>query len=399
MKRWQTQFPRGEYVDDPRVRIFCKKHEFTTAAQVVSVGNLTIVAYKTTRLCFFRDAWDKVPDDGVLLMHISPTQGPARHFCASKRELGAAFGDVTEVPKCWDKSPYAYSWPPGKEPPAAEAFLFDSEAEPASTSAAKPIIPRFLNRGRRDLAPTASPGSAVDFGRAWWARRVFVGVDSREYLNEVARWRDLWKPEPIRFLLVAESHVAEHPDDHKVLVETSGEDTSFLRSVLPKSYVRLVYCLGYGDDSICRPKPAINKPTEFWKIFEALAEGDSLVESTPAAASLCEKHARVLEVLRRRGIWLVDASVIPLYYPGGWRTFPPRMASQILRESFEHFVKPAFADHPIKAVWTIGESVALALKGIKGIDEDRVCPQPNRRNPVAFNAGVNGMKQDILESL
>jgi len=91
--------------------------------------------------------------------------------------------------------------------------------------------------------------------------------------------------------------------------------------------------------------------------------------------------------------------VIPLYYPGGWRTFPPRMARQILRESFEHLVKPAFADHPIEAVWTIGESVAAALKGVEGIDEDRVCPQPNRRNPVDFNAGVNRMKQDILERL
>ena len=276
MKRWNTPFPRGEYVDDARVQTFCKQHEFTTAVQVVQFDALTIVAYKATRLCFLRNAWDKVPVDGVLLMYMSPTNGPARYFCASKRELEAAFGEVTEVPKCWDKSPFKYSWLPGTEPPATAAFLLDSDAEPAPAPATSPVVPyRVSSRSRHDLPSTGSPASAIDFGRAWWARRVFVGVDSREYLNEVARWRDLWKPDSIRFLLVAESHVAEHPDDYKVVVDTTHEDLSYLGFALPQTYVRLIYCLGYGDNSICRPSGKVkgtSVPLDRWLAYVSARE-------------------------------------------------------------------------------------------------------------------------------
>ncbi|MEN6532403.1 MAG: hypothetical protein ABFD89_01995 [Bryobacteraceae bacterium] len=98
-------------------------------------------------------------------------------------------------------------------------------------------------------------------------------------------------------------------------------------------------------------------------------------------------------------IWLAVTSVIPLYYPGGWWTFPKRMCKEILHESYGRYVWPSLADDPPEQTWAVGAFVASALRGMPGMDPAQVIVQPTRGNSKKFEASLEGMKREILRSL
>lgn len=160
---------------------------------------------------------------------------------------------------------------------------------------------------------TARPPRAPDARGAWaadWFARLGVRGESATYLQAVATWRAAWRPARVRLLLVAESHVAELPGDNGVVVRAQHLTTR----PLPTSFVRLVYCLGYGEDRLCSRPPSKNAGTwQFWDLLGQVALGPGNVQPRKSAATL-EARLRwkvtVLETLARRGIWLEDASPI-----------------------------------------------------------------------------------------
>jgi hypothetical protein len=93
--------------------------------------------------------------------------------------------------------------------------------------------------------------------------------------------------------------------------------------VLPQVYVRLVYCLGYGKDEVCYPRPPENNrgTDDFWEIFERIATSGERHRGKPLPAPRNQLAGRIaiLERLAERGIWLEDASPIGLYLPAGGR--------------------------------------------------------------------------------
>jgi len=101
-----------------------------------------------------------------------------------------------------------------------------------------------------------------------WARDCAASAgclaESEAYLEQVAAWRDCWRPSAVRVLLVAESHVSEQPGDASVRVPApvpTGRP-------LPPGYCRLVYGLGYGESQICEPRPVSNGGTwQYWNLF------------------------------------------------------------------------------------------------------------------------------------
>jgi hypothetical protein len=57
---------------------------------------------------------------------------------------------------------------------------------------------------------------------------------------------------------------------------------------LPSPYVRLIYCLGYGETEICSSPPQSNGGTrQFWNIFGQIAFGQS--PPTKSATSLQQR--------------------------------------------------------------------------------------------------------------
>jgi hypothetical protein len=224
----------------------------------------------------------------------------------------------------------------------------------------------------------------VSFVRWWWEKRGPIVQDSPCYIHAVRAWREAFRPRRVRVLLVAESHVAQAPEDERVRVSVSEDLLANIRKecalshplVLPDRFVRLVYCVGYGCNSVCTPRPPKNRGTkDFWEIFDKLAAGHRfLTNGTPDIVS---HRIRVLEALRDFGIWLMDASVVAFYHSGGKISlFNAKMHRQIVRASFESFVWPAVKDDKPDQVWIIGKTIGKALQGCEGTSSAKIIHAP-----------------------
>jgi hypothetical protein len=219
-------------------------------------------------------------------------------------------------------------------------------------------------------------------------------AESDEYLAAVAAWRAAWRPARVNVLLVGESHVAETDLDAGVRVRSP----SWVKRDLPESYARLAYCLGYGEPSLCSPRPAANGGT--WQLWNLLGQlGLGSWARMPRASAGPEARLRwkvdVLDGLAKRGIWLQDASPISLDAPGGPRLDNGPTYERLLRDGYEQFVWPSVRNDRPQQVWVIGRGVGKALAGLPGIDPEHVISQPHDSNQSRYRTGVRKMQAAI----
>ncbi|MDQ6704762.1 MAG: hypothetical protein M3Z85_02225 [Acidobacteriota bacterium] len=139
---------------------------------------------------------------------------------------------------------------------------------------------------------------------------------------------------------------------------------------IPRGFVRLVYCLGYGESHLLEESAeAKNSGTpQFWKIlYSCLNPIQSSETFAPVQATKTGCTPRVsnkialLKALTERGIWLVDASILALYIPGKPKPLPP-MREQLLQISWDKHVRSVLAEAAPEAVLCIGLGVANALR-------------------------------------
>lgn len=122
----------------------------------------------------------------------------------------------------------------------------------------------------------------------------------------------------MRILLLAESHVFTH--EHELVAQVRLEPHG--HSDAPSRFVRLVYCLGYGEPGIAGTavRPDVGTP-QFWKLFAACVDdppdGNILKGVERRLAQRIKNKISLLEDLQARGVWLLDASPAALYRPGG----------------------------------------------------------------------------------
>lgn len=226
-----------------------------------------------------------------------------------------------------------------------------------------------------------------------WARTILppgVPLESAASLDAVDAWRNLWRPQRVRTLLVAESHVAPVAGDEAIRVDLRGGGVESH----PERYVRLVYCLGYGESSVCAPIPENNRGTiQYWDLFGQVARG--LGEVQPRrSASTAEQRLRwkleTLDRLRDRGIWLADASVVGLY-AAGESLVTGRSYDRVVRESWRAFVWPDVAGDDPEQVWIIGRGVERALAGDPVAVRARAIHQPQSRDAEEYNRGLQAL--------
>lgn len=224
--------------------------------------------------------------------------------------------------------------------------------------------------------------------------------DSLPCLRGVDKWRQAWRPKKkVRVLLVAESHVREEKGDLQVRVlQPQG-----VSERLPRRFVRLIYCLGYGENSLCKPNnyPKSNRGTpQFWKLFQAIAECSKDAEP-PREIS---QKLRTLRKLRKRGVWLVDASIGALAKSGKTREdrrVKIRKYRSTIQDSFKRFVWPMVQRDRPKQVWVIGRVVGKALatlhlEGMPNEISDRwIISQPNGQNHVQYQKDLRKLVQGI----
>lgn len=243
---------------------------------------------------------------------------------------------------------------------------------------------------------TAANGPGV--GWAKWAKGRGLRAESAQYLNEVHAWRQAWRPDRVRVLLIGESHVAQQPGDLKVRVRSP---TGAPRK-LPHSFVRLVYCLGYGEDHLCNPKPEPNPGTwQFWDLFGAIADHQTGSKQPRKGESSPNYRIswklRVLRTLQKKDVWLVDASVTGLYSPGGQRLKGGSAYGRIIKESYEKFIWPIVKNEPLEQVWAIGLMVGEALKDMRlqGMPSIAIISQPQDRVPGRYQTGLKRLVAEI----
>ncbi len=273
----------------------------------------------------------------------------------------------------------------------------------------QPAANASATAGLTQTARNASPRSIppVD-GRPWrdWAadamRALGCAPESVSYLERVRQWRTVWRPARVRTLLIAESHVGEHPGDAEVSVDVSSISPA---TEAPAGFCRLVYCLGYGESALCRPQPpdANDGGTwQYWDLFGAIACAyDSSITASMPRRSKSDLRTRlawklqVLATLQRAGVWLEDASIIALYSPGGTRRAGGRSYHDIVRTSFESFVWPGVAADEPEQVWVVGRGVADALRGLPMIADERVISQPQDRDHKRFRVDVERLRNTL----
>lgn len=188
---------------------------------------------------------------------------------------------------------------------------------------------------------------AVRIGTGWEHESVAV-------LAAVAAHREYWKPDEVRVLLLAESHVLTHERElvAKVPLARWGHPGA------PSEFVRLVYCLGYGEKALV-PIVSPNQGTpQFWKLFAACMgdmKGTKVLKGSDKKLECrVQNKVALLEELKASGVWLLDASPVALYRPGGTK---PGQVREAVRAAWHEYAEAIVREVAPRAVMLIGKMV------------------------------------------
>jgi hypothetical protein len=207
-------------------------------------------------------------------------------------------------------------------------------------------------------------------------------VESLKVFECADAHRVYWRPTRVRILLLAESHVytttseLDYQIDSHNLVDTN----------IPRAFVRLVYCLGYGENDLLN-KPILDRRNsgtpQYWKIFYScinrVCSNEDFVPILRRCTTFEERIWNKITLLRRlkeMGIWLVDASLAALYPKPS-----PSLIEPCLIASWEEYVSQVIRIARPSKIICIGKRVCRVLSS--RISETGIpvfeIPQPNAR--------------------
>lgn len=186
-------------------------------------------------------------------------------------------------------------------------------------------------------------------------------TEALESAQLVETYRRFWKPENVKVVLLAESHVYTSEDDRKITIPPISDLPGY-----PTQYAKFVYCLGYGERTLTNnaAHPRRDGTPQFWKIFfscnNPISSGDDfkpILGQTPTQQRLQNKIA-LLRDLREKGIWLVDASIVALYKDG---QKAPNMGAA-LQESWRFYTRDVVTSSNPEHVICVGKGVASIVE-------------------------------------
>lgn len=206
-----------------------------------------------------------------------------------------------------------------------------------------------------------------------------INTEPWESVELVERYRRYFKPDNVRVVLLAESHVFTHNADREITIQPIPELPGY-----PTTYVRFVYCLAYGERSLTNDPlhPNRDGTPQFWKLFFSCAnpihdrdDFRPILSYTPESQRILNK-SNLLKRMKEMGIWLVDASIVALYNKG--KKIPKMSAA--LKISWEsHTREVVLASNPEHVV-CVGKGVARVVEGdLRRHFDGRytIIPQPN----------------------
>jgi hypothetical protein len=182
-----------------------------------------------------------------------------------------------------------------------------------------------------------------------------------ESVQLVETYRRYLKPEKIRVVLLAESHVFTTDEDRRIIIPPLADLPGY-----PTQYARFVYCLGYGEKNLTNSRlhPKRDGTPQFWKIFfscnnpvSSLHDFSPILGLTPPLQRLQNK-IKLLKDLNARGIWLIDASIVALYKEG--KKIPYMFAA--LEESWQSYTRELVTSANPEHVICVGKGVAIIVE-------------------------------------
>ena len=197
----------------------------------------------------------------------------------------------------------------------------------------------------------------------------------------VEEYRRYLKPETVRVVLLAESHVFTSDGDRRIAIPPIDDMPGY-----PTQYARFVYCLGCGERDLTNDPyhPRRDGTPQFWKVLyacynrvENLEDFHPVQRGTPFPQRLRNK-VNLLKNLTAKGIWLVDASIVALYRNG---EKVPGMA-EIIRKSWRLYTRQVVTSADPESVICVGKGVAKVVENdLQALFPSRntVIPQPNAR--------------------
>jgi hypothetical protein len=213
-----------------------------------------------------------------------------------------------------------------------------------------------------------------------------TGAEPTEVLRRAEEHRRFWRPERVRVVLLAESHVYTTRDElaHQISLPAFASAPAGL----PLGFVRLVYCLGYGENDLLQD-PVINPRNtgtpQYWQVFRSCANSVSgkqdfapIQKSTTTLSARTANKLALLRTLRELGVWLLDASPAALYYPGQQKPDRATLESCV-RIGWDYHVRHQVEIAGPSHIVVIGRGVERTLRGrLLGLQARvTVLPQPN----------------------
>lgn len=206
-------------------------------------------------------------------------------------------------------------------------------------------------------------------------------IEPYESVELVERYRRFWKPDKVRIILLAESHVFTTASDRSIPVPEIAQLPGY-----PTDYAKFVYCMAYGEKQLTGSSkhPKRDGTPQFWKIFHSCLhpvtdnhDFSPILSDTPYEQRLKNKIELLLG-MKQQGIWLVDASIVALYRDG--KKPEHKLMSSAIRKSWDCYTSGIIQDAQPQHVICIGKGVSSIIgENVRVIVGNRftVIAQPN----------------------
>jgi len=213
--------------------------------------------------------------------------------------------------------------------------------------------------------------------------------ESFKVVKSVDEHRNFWKPEKVKVLLLAESHVFTRDSEHDSFMRY---DRFAELEECPTGYVKLVYCLGYGEKNMVNV--SVNRGTsQFWKIFVSCvnhnfkSEGEKiLLSKTPNYHERISNKISILEQLKEKGIWLVDASIVALYNDS--KKPISGIMENVIKISWKHYISKIIQEANPEKIIVIGKGVHKILENHLRMSDIPIYVQSQPQG-IRTKAGIN----------
>ena len=194
--------------------------------------------------------------------------------------------------------------------------------------------------------------------------------------------RQYWRPKKVHTVLLAESHVYTSPGETLKMVGAAWS----VENEIIQPFVRLVYCLGYGEPEYVGFETTKNPGTpQYWKLLSScvgLAPTKVLKSQNKNLLNRLSAKTEVLSQMRDMGIWLVDASILALYSPGGGRP-SPSVCQRVMERCWDRYIGHQIQVAAPHSIVVIGKGVKNALQTrlnkLSEIEKIHCIPQPQAR--------------------